>query len=138
MMARQKVGFDPYDESPVKRHGEQYQYGQEADGYDENGRPDSSYSREGTPWDPRDRDHYENAPPPSPRWARERARSSTPQRSSPAPPSLNPTSDQVESFPRLHLHPPFSPYHLEISSSTTTTTTTSSSSSSSPTPLPPA
>ncbi|TVY54536.1 Ran-specific GTPase-activating protein, partial [Lachnellula suecica] len=24
--ARRKVGFDPYDESPVKRHGEEYQY----------------------------------------------------------------------------------------------------------------
>ncbi|KAA8565578.1 hypothetical protein EYC84_009430 [Monilinia fructicola] len=55
MMARQKVGFDPYDESPVKRHGEQYQYGHDADGYDETGRPESTYSREGTPWDPRDR-----------------------------------------------------------------------------------
>lgn len=26
--ARQKVGFDPYNESPIKRHGEQYQYQQ--------------------------------------------------------------------------------------------------------------
>ena len=24
--ARQRVGFDPYDESPIKRHGEEYQY----------------------------------------------------------------------------------------------------------------
>lgn len=40
--ARQKVGFDPYDESPVKRHGEDYQYGQgQGEGYE---------SRGGTPY----------------------------------------------------------------------------------------
>ncbi|PQE19629.1 hypothetical protein CJF32_00008913 [Rutstroemia sp. NJR-2017a WRK4] len=60
LQARRKVGFDPYDESPVKRHGEEYQYG---------GGADDRYSREGTP--------YEELPG-SPRWARER--SSTPQR----------------------------------------------------------
>ncbi|KAB8293863.1 hypothetical protein EYC80_009342 [Monilinia laxa] len=114
MMARQKVGFDPYDESPVKRHGEQYQYGQEADGYDENGRPDSTYSREGTPWDPRARDHYENAPPSSPRWARERARSSTPQRSSPAPPSFEP---DIRPSRELSSPPPSSPVSPYISRS---------------------
>lgn len=31
MDARQKVGFDPYNESPIKRHGEQYQYRQNGD-----------------------------------------------------------------------------------------------------------
>lgn len=103
MMARQKVGFDPYDESPVKRHGEQYQYGHDADGYDETGRPESTYSREGTPWDPRDRP--EN-PPPSPRWARDRARSATPQRSSPAAPRFEP---DVRPSRELSSPPPSSP-----------------------------
>ncbi|KAM3065206.1 Ran-specific GTPase-activating protein 30 [Clarireedia jacksonii] len=59
LQARRKVGFDPYDESPVKRHGEEYQYGG----------TDDRYSREGTP--------YEELPG-SPRWASERG--STPQR----------------------------------------------------------
>jgi hypothetical protein len=68
--ARRKVGFDPYDESPVKRHGEEYQYqnqGQEAaDGY----------SRGGTPYDEYEfRGEY---PVSSPRWPRERGM--TPQR----------------------------------------------------------
>lgn len=37
--ARRRVGFDPYDESPVKRRGEDYQYGgHEEDRYDNGGR----------------------------------------------------------------------------------------------------
>lgn len=75
MMARKKVGFDPYDESPVKKHGEDYQYGNGQD--DDGGHDGYGYEREGTPWDEK-----ENIPA-SPRWIRER--SSTPQRSSPAP-----------------------------------------------------
>lgn len=40
--ARRKVGFDPYDESPVKRHGEEYQYAAAGgEGYG---------AREGTPY----------------------------------------------------------------------------------------
>ena len=31
--ARRRVGWDPYDESPVKRRGEEYQYGNGGDGY---------------------------------------------------------------------------------------------------------
>jgi hypothetical protein len=45
--ARQKVGFDPYDESPVKRRGEDYQYqnqNQARDAYRDG-------SRAGTPYD---------------------------------------------------------------------------------------
>ena len=36
--AKQRVGFDPYDESPIKRRGEEYQYrgGQSQAGWDEN------------------------------------------------------------------------------------------------------
>lgn len=47
--ARQKVGFDPYDESPIKRRGEDYQYqNQEGGGYSRGGTP---YSRSGTPYE---------------------------------------------------------------------------------------
>ncbi|EAW18210.1 RanGTP-binding protein [Aspergillus fischeri NRRL 181] len=49
--ARRRVGWDPYDESPVKRRGEDYQYGWASDG------PPVSYSREGSeyPYTPTDR-----------------------------------------------------------------------------------
>jgi hypothetical protein len=50
--ARRKVGFDPYDESPIKRHGEEYQYGQ-ADGQGWENYPQTQ-SRPGTPWDEND------------------------------------------------------------------------------------
>jgi hypothetical protein len=85
--ARQKVGFDPYDESPVKRHGEDYQYqnqGQEYEAY-----------RGGTPYD-----EYE-PPMPSPRWHNERTpdnwllrsrESSGPRRSTPDIPPSSPIS----------------------------------------------
>lgn len=46
--ARMKVGFDPYDESPIKRHGEEYQYGQPEDqGWDGYS---PARSRAGTPY----------------------------------------------------------------------------------------
>ena len=32
--AKRRVGFDPYDESPIKRHGEEYQYGGRDQGQD--------------------------------------------------------------------------------------------------------
>ncbi|TAQ89356.1 hypothetical protein B7494_g2356 [Chlorociboria aeruginascens] len=72
--ARRKVGFDPYDESPIKRRGEEYQY----QGHKEQ----DSYSRDGTPYD------YENQarspyPTSSPRWSREH--SMTPQGGSSEP-----------------------------------------------------
>jgi hypothetical protein len=49
--ARRRVGWDPYDESPVKRRGEDYQYGWTSDG------PPVGYSREGSeyPYTPTDR-----------------------------------------------------------------------------------
>ncbi|KAI9650632.1 Ran-specific GTPase-activating protein 30 [Ciborinia camelliae] len=96
MMARKKVGFDPYDESPVKRHGEEYQYG---NGYDEDDRHER-YEREGTPWD-------ENVPP-SPRWERER--SSTPQRSSPARPRFESDIRQSREISSPPPSSPISPY----------------------------
>jgi hypothetical protein len=49
--ARRRVGWDPYDESPVKRRGEDYQYGWASDG------APVGYSREGSeyPYTPTDR-----------------------------------------------------------------------------------
>lgn len=66
--ARRKVGFDPYDESPVKRRGEEYQY-QNQDGYRES-------PRGNTPNYEYDRGDYDVD---SPRWSRERSMAS-PQR----------------------------------------------------------
>ncbi|KAF7888816.1 hypothetical protein EAF00_009116 [Botryotinia globosa] len=91
-MARKKVGFDPYDESPVKRHGEAYQPGYEEDG---NGR----YSRGGTPWD-------ENLPL-TPKLTRER--SSTPQRSMASPIRSGYESDIRQSREMFSSPPPSSP-----------------------------
>lgn len=65
--ARRKVGFDPYDESPIKRRGEDYQYqSQNYSGYQE-------YSRQGTPYD-----DYDQRDGHGPSWLSER--NSTPQR----------------------------------------------------------
>ncbi|KAM0124295.1 hypothetical protein ACHAP3_010436 [Botrytis cinerea] len=91
-MARKKVGFDPYDESPVKRHGEAYQPGYEEDGNDR-------YSRGGTPWD-------ENLPV-TPKWTRER--SSTPQRSMASPIRSGLGSDIRPSREIFSSPPPSSP-----------------------------
>ncbi|KAL8628221.1 hypothetical protein Q9189_006074 [Teloschistes chrysophthalmus] len=35
--ARRRVGFDPYDESPIKRRGEEYQYRNHQDAWEQNG-----------------------------------------------------------------------------------------------------
>jgi hypothetical protein len=61
--ARQKVGFDPYDESPVKRRGEDYQYqNQDQEEYE-------GYSRGGTPHD--NHDQRNGYPSPQQRWSPE-------------------------------------------------------------------
>jgi RanGTP-binding protein len=77
--ARQKVGFDPYDESPVKRRGEDYQYqnqDQDRNAYGRN-------SRAGTPYDDYDAgDWYPTEP-----CHTSRDRTGTPQ-SSPGEPWL--------------------------------------------------
>ncbi|KAL5358686.1 RanGTP-binding protein-domain-containing protein [Aspergillus floccosus] len=49
--ARRRVGWDPYDESPLKRRGEDYQYSYGPDGTPIGYRPDSS---EYYPYSPRD------------------------------------------------------------------------------------
>ncbi|KAE8453533.1 hypothetical protein EG329_010394 [Mollisiaceae sp. DMI_Dod_QoI] len=64
--ARQKVGFDPYDESPVKRHGEDYQYQ-----YQDQNQGPGNYSRGNTPYD--EYDHRSDYPTNSPRWSREQS-----------------------------------------------------------------
>ena len=48
--ARRRVGFDPYDESPIKRHGEDYQYqsGTSQMGEDQIYRQDAESPRSGT------------------------------------------------------------------------------------------
>lgn len=66
--ARQKVGFDPYDESPVKRRGEEYQYGRgggerwdrDREGYDGGWGGTPMRSREGTPYRDRGGTPYSN------------------------------------------------------------------------------
>jgi hypothetical protein len=63
-----KMGFDPYDESPIKPRGEDYQYqGQEEYG---------GYSRGHTPYD--ESDHPNGYPSPTQGWMRER-NSTTPE-----------------------------------------------------------
>lgn len=107
--ARRRVGFDPYDESPIKRRGEEYQYhGREGTpqwdgeggygserGYEDDGRYQSSrYEDEGydtrnwtyplqggrSPSTPR-----ESTPQTSPMMLNNRSRSGTPERSASSP-----------------------------------------------------
>lgn len=63
--ARRKVGFDPYDETPIKRRGQEYQYqNQGQDGYEAD-------SRGGTPYE--DYDQHDGYPSPQQRWTREQS-----------------------------------------------------------------
>jgi hypothetical protein len=95
--ARRKVGFDPYDESPVKRHGEEYQYQNQ----------DQRYERSATPYEYEQRNGYGFDGAYSPRSMRER--SMTPQ-GSPEPWLLR--SRQGSSPPRQSSSPssPIQPY----------------------------
>jgi len=98
--ARQKVGFDPYDESPVKRHGEDYQY-QNQEAYRES-------SRGGTPYDDYDQGGYRVE---SPRWQRQR--SMTPQRTPEPwfPRTREPTpGSSARMTPNVRPSSPVSPY----------------------------
>ncbi|KAJ5051828.1 uncharacterized protein L3040_001599 [Drepanopeziza brunnea f. sp. 'multigermtubi'] len=72
-IARHKVGFDPYDESPIKRRGEDYQY-------QNRGQDEYAFSRDGSPYSEWDQQN----PPASPRWSREQSQSMIPP-SSPEP-----------------------------------------------------
>lgn len=100
--ARRKVGFDPYDESPVKKRGEDYQYqNQDQGGY-------QLYSREGTPYN--DYDQRGGYGPGSPTWLREQ--SSTPHRS-PEPwlhRSRKGSNGSPAGTPNLPSSSPVSPY----------------------------
>ncbi|KAH8601183.1 RanGTP-binding protein-domain-containing protein [Bisporella sp. PMI_857] len=79
--ARQKVGFDPYDESPVKRRSEeylsqnQYQAGHDGEGY---GR-----SRTGTPYDEGDYGRQTRSPEP---WLLRGREASSPREMTPSSP----------------------------------------------------
>ena len=67
---RQRVGFDPYDESPIKHHGEDYQYQNQGQGYERGGSPYEYEQGYG--------DGYQYEGGQSPRW---QERDATPQRS---------------------------------------------------------
>ncbi|CZT51249.1 related to YRB30 Inhibitor of RanGAP1(Rna1p)-mediated GTP hydrolysis [Rhynchosporium secalis] len=102
--ARQKVGFDPYDESPVKQRGEDYQYQHQSPGQDR-----YVYSRGGTPY----QDHNQNDgyPPGSPRWTREQSQSMPPQ-GTPEPWLLRSReeTDSQRGSPDVRPSTPVSPY----------------------------
>jgi hypothetical protein len=100
--ARRKVGFDPYDESPVKRRGEDYQYqNQGQEGY-------SGYSRGATPYE--EDDQNDVYPRVNPRWQREQ---SSPIQGTPEPWLLRgrevPSSSR-RSTPDVPPSSPMSPY----------------------------
>jgi hypothetical protein len=104
--ARRKVGFDPYDESPVKRRGEDYQYqGQSQEGYREYSRGDTSYE---------EYDQHDGYPIPNPQWLRERR--ITPQGS----PELwthqhrEIASSSRQGSPSIPSSSPISPYRLAV------------------------
>lgn len=67
--ARQKVGFDPYDESPIKHRGEEYQYGSQPSSPARNMRGGPGF------------DEYDQSPLPRRGW--ERSRSATPKSGTP-------------------------------------------------------
>lgn len=67
--ARQKVGFDPYDESPIKHRGEDYQYGSQPSSPARNMRGGPGF------------DEYDQSPLPRRGW--ERSRSATPNSGTP-------------------------------------------------------
>ncbi|KAL4895083.1 putative RanGTP-binding protein [Aspergillus ambiguus] len=64
--ARRRVGWDPYDESPLKRRGEDYQYSYAADGTPIGFRPNSS-------------EYYPYSPSDGPRGFHLRSRENTPE-----------------------------------------------------------
>ncbi|KAL8802257.1 MAG: hypothetical protein Q9200_006650 [Gallowayella weberi] len=73
--ARRRVGFDPYDESPIKRRGEEYQYRDQREGFDA-----TSDEYDGQPYTP---EHAVNnghgyGTPPSAHRRYDRSRSGTP------------------------------------------------------------
>ncbi|KAI9743042.1 MAG: hypothetical protein M1818_003337 [Claussenomyces sp. TS43310] len=67
--AREKVGFDPYDDSPIKRRGESYQNRGEGQDYQDS-------SRENSPYD----ENWISGKfsPPSQHWSRQQSRSQHP------------------------------------------------------------
>lgn len=97
--ARRKVGFDPYDESPVKRRGEDYQYQNNDQGEYQ------GHSRSGTPYDEYDR--RGGYGPSSPAWSQESPRGT------PEPwllRSREASSSSVLDTPEIPPSSPVSPY----------------------------
>jgi hypothetical protein len=82
--ARRKVGFDPYDESPVKRRGEEYQFQNQGAQRESPGDGASEYAYSHADYDAD-----------SPRWSRER--STTPQKT--ADSWLHRNLDEITSRP---------------------------------------
>ncbi|KAI9818812.1 MAG: hypothetical protein M1827_007632 [Pycnora praestabilis] len=111
-MARRRVGFDPYDESPVKRRGEGYQMqhgGTQAESQWGGSQSDGTLGRDV------DHGHYpsrENTPATSPLLLRNHAdpsRAATPEQSTPAP---APTPSLASKGPCYTPPSPFSPVEL--------------------------
>ncbi|PBP23213.1 RanGTP-binding protein [Diplocarpon rosae] len=99
--ARQKVGFDPYDESPVKHRGEEYQYQHQAhDGY--------AYSRGGTP--NREYDQHDGYPNASPLWSRKQSQSMPPGSPEPWLMRSHERSGSRRGTPEVRPSSPVSPY----------------------------
>lgn len=87
--ARRHVGFDPYDESPIKRHGEEYQYrGQQAEWDD---RRDSSAMGYSSPSRQEDEGYGTSDWPPMPRRRQSGSPRSTPRTPSTTDPSKRTT-----------------------------------------------
>ncbi|KAF2650550.1 Ran-binding-domain-containing protein [Lophiostoma macrostomum CBS 122681] len=90
--ARMRVGFDPYDESPIKRRGEEYldhELHDEQNGYDAMSPSEGAGTRK-----PFDYDGYPHGKASTIYSPGSRSRSSTPLRSSPIPfPGSSPISD---------------------------------------------
>ncbi|CZR51874.1 related to YRB30 Inhibitor of RanGAP1(Rna1p)-mediated GTP hydrolysis [Phialocephala subalpina] len=104
--ARRKVGFDPYDESPVKRHGEDYQYqGQNWDQGQGQGWESRDRSRGNTPYE----DYDGGLPRNNPRWSREQ---SMPAQRTPEPWLLSrrESSNSRRGTPEIPPSSPVSPY----------------------------
>jgi hypothetical protein len=104
--ATKKIGFDPYDESPIKRHGEEYQYQNQEGGAGKNNW--EAFSRAGSPW--AEDGGQRNPFPSSPRFT-PRERSVTPQRGTPEPWLLRSREgDSRRTTPFAAPSSPISPY----------------------------
>lgn len=109
--ARNKVGFDPYDESPIKRRGEEYlqhQYQGQYQGYPEGYERQYGYSRDGTPqYEHSEEDDFPNIPPSADAYRRRPQYISTPSQ-----PQLLRNREAMASNPLSRQSTPLSPISL--------------------------